>query len=202
MDRPWGDDKLVLGLTGGIGCGKSTLLRLFGERGWETVSADAIVGELLANDPDIAGSIGKEFGESALLPEGGVDKRVLATLVFTDSSKRRWLEELIHPFVREEWISQVSGSPRARHLVEIPLLFENHLESYFSQVVSVFCSQKIQLERLTEKGMTNEEANARISAQMPVQEKVERSDVAFFNDGDLAHLEAQLDVFLTELRQD
>ena len=198
----WEDDKLVLGLTGGIGCGKSTLLQLFADRGWETVSADAIVGELLANDAGIAGAIGKEFGEGALSPEGGVDKRELATLVFSHSSKRRWLEELIHPFVREKWISQVSRSPGTRHVVEIPLLFENHLESYFFKVISVFCSQKIQLERLNAKGMTTKEANARISAQMPMQEKVDRSDAAFFNDGGLAHLEAQLDAFLSKLDQD
>ena len=86
-DRPWDDGKFVLGLTGGIGCGKSTLLQLFADRGWETVSADVIVGDLLATDDGISKAIGKEFGGGALSPEGGVDKRELGTLVFSDSSK-------------------------------------------------------------------------------------------------------------------
>tara|TARA_B100000959_G_C14959211_1_gene615060 strand:+ start:546 stop:1181 length:636 start_codon:yes stop_codon:yes gene_type:complete len=198
-ERPWLDDKLVVGLTGGIACGKSTTLRFFESRGWGTISADAIAADLLANDLGVAEAVGKEFGGGALLPEGGVDKRKVAAVVFADSSKRRWLEQLIHPLVREEWISQVTGSVRKRHVVEIPLLFENHLESLFSCVVTVFCNHQIQCERLISKGMTIEEAIARIEVQMPIQEKVERADAAFHNDGDLAHLEAQLDVFLQGL---
>ena len=98
-------------------------------------------------------------------------------------------------------MSQVSRSTRTRHVVEIPLLFENGLEPLFSFVISVFCSQKTQRKRLIEKGMTTKEANARMEAQMPVQEKVDRSNAAFCNDGDLAHLEAQLDVFLNRLQE-
>ena len=143
----------------------------------------------------------KEFGGSALLPEGGVDKRKLAAVIFNHSSKRRWLEQLIHPLVREEWFSQVSRSAGIRHVVEIPLLFENNLESLFSCVVSVFCSQNIQHKRLIAKGMTVEEASARIASQMPAREKADRADVALLNDGDLSHLEAQLDVFLEKLSQ-
>ncbi len=196
VEMPWKEGKLVLGLTGGIACGKSTVLRLFSDRGWETVSTDAMVAELLANDRGVAEAVREKFGPGVLLAEGGVDKRKLGSLVFNDSSKRRWLEQLIHPLVREEWTSQVSCSDRTRHVVEIPLLFENNLESLFSCVVSVFCSQQTQLNRLIEKGMTKEEAEARMDAQLPVQEKVDRSDAVFYNDGDLTHLEAQVDLFL------
>ena len=95
----------------------------------------------------------------------------------------------------------MSRSAGIRHVVEIPLLFENNLESLFSCVVSVFCSQNIQHKRLIAKGMTVEEANARIASQMPAREKADRADVALLNDGDLSHLEAQLDVFLEKLPQ-
>ena len=175
VQRPWAEDKLVVGLTGGIACGKSTALRFFAERGWTTASADAIAADLLANDCGVGKAVQKEFGPDAMLPEGGVDRRKLAKVVFTNSSKRRWLEQLIHPLVREEWMSQVSRSTRTRHVVEIPLLFENSLESLFSCVVSVFCSQKTQRKRLIEKGMTTKEANSRMEAQMPAQEKVDRT---------------------------
>jgi len=198
---PWVEDKLVIGLTGGIACGKSTALRFFGERGWSTVSTDAIAADLLAKDCEVGKAVQNEFGPNALLPEGGVDKGKVAEVVFGDSSKRRWLEQLIHPLIREEWMSQVSRSTGTRHVVEIPLLFENSLESLFSCVVSVFCSQKTQRKRLIEKGMTLKEATARMKAQMPVQEKVDRSNAAFCNDGDVSHLEAQLDVFLNRLQE-
>ncbi len=201
METPWADEKLVVGLTGGIACGKSTALGFFKDRGWETHSADAIVSELLANDQEVADAVQEEFGPEVSLPEGGVDKRKLAAVVFNHSSKRRWLEQLIHPLVREEWFSQVSRSAGIRHVVEIPLLFENNLESLFSCVVSVFCSQNIQHKRLIAKGMTVEEASARIASQMPAREKADRADVALLNDGDLSHLEAQLDVFLEKLPQ-
>lgn len=192
----WAGNKLVIGLTGGIACGKSTVLEFFGQRGWTVCSTDAIVADLLAHDGPVATAVQNEFGTDAILPEGGVDKRKVAGVIFSSSSKRRWLEQLIHPLVREEWTSQVSGSTRTRHVVEIPLLFENSLESLFSCVVSVFCSQQTQCKRLIQKGMTIEDANARMNAQMPVEEKVERSHASFCNDGDLVHLEAQLDVFL------
>ncbi|MGE4551006.1 MAG: dephospho-CoA kinase [Opitutales bacterium] len=201
METPWADEKLVVGLTGGIACGKSTALGFFEARGWETHSADAIVSELLANDREVADAVQEEFGPEVSLPEGGVDKRKLAAVIFNHSSKRRWLEQLIHPLVREEWFSQVSRSAGIRHVVEIPLLFENNLESLFSCVVSVFCSQNIQHNRLIAKGMTVEEASARIASQMPAREKADRADVALLNDGDLSHLEAQLDVFLEKLSQ-
>jgi dephospho-CoA kinase len=196
MEQVWGNDKSVVGLTGGIACGKSTALGFFEARGWATYSTDAIVAHLLAEDQELAESVRKEFGPDFLLPEGGVDKGKLATIVFSDSSKRRWLEQLVHPLVREEWVSQVSRSAGTRHLVEIPLLFENNLESLFSCVISIYCSQNLQRKRLIDKGMTIEDANARIDAQMPVQEKIEKSDVTLHNDGDLSHLEAQINAFL------
>ena len=199
--QTWADGKLVVGLTGGIACGKSTVLHFFGERGWSTISTDSITADLLATNSAVAQAVAKEFGPDALLSEGGVDKRKLAKIIFNDSSKRRWLEQLIHPLVREEWMSQVSHSTGTRHVVEIPLLFENGLEPLFSCVVSVFCNEKAQLERLIEKGMTMNDAKARIAAQMPVQEKVQRSHASLCNDGDVAHLEAQLDVFLQRFQE-
>ncbi|MBG29491.1 MAG: dephospho-CoA kinase [Opitutae bacterium] len=199
METPWADEKLVVGLTGGIACGKSTVLGFFQARGWETHSADAIVSDLLAKDSKVIAAIRKEFGSEVVLPEGGVDKRKLAAVVFSHSSKRSWLEQLIHPLVRAEWFSQVSRSAGTRHVVEIPLLFEKHLESLFSCVVSVFCSPNIQHERLIAQGMNNEEASARIAAQMPAREKADKADTALLNDGDLSHLEAQVDQFLEKL---
>ena len=186
-------DQLVIGLTGGIACGKSTALACFDQLGWETISTDVIAHRLLLEDERVETSLRKEFGEKIFSSKGTIDKGRLGCLAFDDPSKRRWLEKLLHPLIRKEWLRAVKVAKIERIVVEVPLLFENALESEFDFVVSVFTNELTQMHRLMERGLDKAEAKNRLAAQLPVEEKAGRADFVLLGEGGLAYLERQVE---------
>ena len=173
---------MKVALTGGIACGKSLLSNFLRELGVETIDADDVVHELI---PDPA------------------ERRRIAAEVFADPEKRRALEAKIHPIVKERidrWFEglgvrgQESGvRSRARvKIAIIPLLFEAHWEKNFDIICCVVSSREKQIERMmTTRGMTLVEAEARLAAQMPVEEKARRSQYVIRNDGTAEELRAE-----------
>ena len=109
--------KLLVGLTGGIACGKSTALNVFRELGWETISSDAIVADLLKKNEGVIQSIKTNLGPS-LLVNNEVDKKKVAEVIFNDSEAKTWLENLLHPLVRETWQGLVAISDK-EHVVVV-----------------------------------------------------------------------------------
>jgi len=156
-------------LTGGIACGKSLAARFLGEFGVETIDADDIVHELI---PDAD------------------ERRRIAAEVFADPEKRRALEARIHPTVRkriDEFLD--CESPLAIRIAVIPLLFETHWDGEYDIICTVRSSRAAQVARLAEtRGYTREEAEARLAAQLPVEEKAARSHYVIDNDGTSAEL--------------
>lgn len=170
---------MKIALTGGIACGKSLLSTFLNELGVETLDADDVVHELL---PDPA------------------ERRRIAAEVFADPEKRRALEAKIHPLVKariDAWLTP--EHPKIRIAV-IPLLFEVHWEENFDIICSVVSSRERQIERmLTTRGMTRAEAESRLAAQLPVEEKARRSHYVIRNDGTSEELRAQARAFLVWL---
>ena len=189
-----------IALTGGIACGKSLLSKFLNELGVETLDADDVVHTLL---PD---------------PE---ERRRIAAEVFSDPEKRRALEAKIHPIVKEridEWIegpgvrsqgsgvrsqgSGVRGQESGVRVAIIPLLFEAHWEKNFDIICCVASSRETQIERMTAtRGMSRAEAEARLAAQLPVEEKARRSHYVIRNDGTAEELKAQAAAFLKFVTQ-
>ena len=187
---------MKVALTGGIACGKSLLSKFLNELGVETLDADDVVHTLL---PD---------------PE---ERRRIAAEVFADPEKRRALEAKLHPIVKEkidEWLDRTSGTNRTTgtdvtngtgacpvslgglvcpvRVAVIPLLFEAHWEKNFDIICCVASSRKNQIERMTAtRGMTRAEAEARLAAQMPVEEKARRSHYVIHNNGPADELRAE-----------
>ena len=186
-------EKFVIGLTGGIACGKSVAAACLAGLGWDVVSTDAIASRLLKEETEVKAAVRDKFGDAIILPTGTIDKVRLGRVVFSDPARLRWLEELLHPLIRKEWLSTVSGSTSVRFVVEIPLLFENALESRFSTIVSVFAHQRTQMLRLLERGLDEAQANARVQAQLPVAEKALRADCVLLGEGEIGHLEMQVE---------
>ena len=141
-------EKILVGLTGGIACGKSVALNFFRDSGLGTVSTDLITHRLLSEDEMVKNALRKEYGDAVFSVEGTVDKRRLGHLIFSNPSKRRWLEEFLHPLIRSEWLNAVANLEENLVAVELPLLFENSLESEFDFVVSIFSNPKTQMHRL------------------------------------------------------
>ena len=192
-------DKVVLGITGGIACGKSTVCKKFADLGWEVVSTDSLVHQLLQDDHEVINQIINRWGLKMKNARGSIDKAQLAHVIFNSSSDRAWLEGLLHPKVRERWMSSVQHSSHHRFVVEVPLLFENDLDALFTKTISVHASPSIQFTRLQERGFSEAEINSRINAQMSVEEKSNRAQFVILGDGDLGFLETQIKTFLTHL---
>ncbi len=168
-------------LTGGIACGKSLLSRYLRELGAETLDADDVVHELL---PD---------------PE---ERRRIAAEVFADPGKRRALEARLHPLVKERISRWMEGGDGRLRIAVVPLLFEVHWERNFDIICCVVSERSMQIERMTStRGYTREEAESRLAAQMPVEEKAARSHYAIRNDGTPGQLKEEAAKFIAWLKE-
>lgn len=190
---------MKVGITGGIACGKSVILGMFAEAGWQTLSADSIVHELLDQDQEVYKAVVAGLGKEVIGADGTLDKKEIADIVFSNTDKRIWLEGLLHPRVHEQWTASVAKRPDQNWAVEIPLLFEKKLEKYFNLVVCLACSQKTQLSRLCSRGLSEANAKARITCQAPLAEKIEKSDIVLSNTGSLDFLRKQFSILLQKL---
>ena len=192
---------MKIGLTGGIACGKSVVLEMFKEAGWHTLSADALVHELLDHDPEVIEAVISKFGVEVKASDASLNKKAIAKVVFADSQQREWLEGLLHPLVRKRWTSALDEEPDKNWVVEIPLLFEKKLEKDFDLVVCLSSSRENQLERLQSRGMNEADAEARIASQAPLAEKIEKSDFVLTNTGSLNFLRKQFQILIESLER-
>ena len=188
--------KSVIGLTGGIACGKSSVLEIFAKNGWEAISTDKLAGEILTSDEQVADLLLERWGKAVFDERGIIDKKQIAEIIFSTPHERSWLEEVLHPRIRTAWMAEIETVENSLLVVEIPLLFENDLQSHFVQTISTFASRSIQLERLRERGLSTNQANARIDAQLSGERKAELADVVFLTSGSLDFLEQQVLSFL------
>ena len=181
---------MKVGLSGGIGCGKSTVLGFFREAGWRTVDSDAVVRELLATDAEVQAQLRSRWGE-AVFTDGAVDRGAVAKRVFGHEGDLKWLEELLHPLVRESWLASIDQAPDVNWLVEIPLLFEKRLETRFDLTVCVSSPPDVVAERMVVRAYTEAQIEQRRKQQMPLEEKIERADYLISNAGSLEFLKQQ-----------
>ena len=188
-----------VGITGGMGCGKSTVARLLESRGFRRVDSDAIVRDRVLHEPGVKDALQRRWGQAAFNLAGDVDRGAVAGRVFNDDEDRRWMEDLVHPRVFAAWEEAFAGGPSDRWAVEVPLLFERGLEKGFDFTVCVALSPEQQLARLEERGIPRALAGRRISKQLPLAQKIDRSDFVLWNDGAPAFLEAQVDRLVRSL---
>jgi len=188
---------MVIGLTGGIGCGKSAAAACFAELGFNVVDTDLLARQVLEST-DCISQLRARWGDACLGAEGRPDRRWIAAKVFNDPAELAFLEGLTHPEVARLRQAAVVDTKR-HHVVEIPLLFEKNLTTGFGFIVCVACSEETRRSRLLEKGLTEEQILRRIDSQMPLSEKVKRSDIVFWNDGGPEFLRAQVTALVGRL---
>lgn len=182
-----------VGITGGMGCGKSTVARLLESRGFVRIDSDAIVRERALREAPVKAAIAVRWGSGVLDSEGEIDRGAVAERIFNSDEERRWLEGLVHPRVFASWEEAFASAPKERWAVEVPLLFERGLEKGFDFTVCVALSPEQQLARLEERGIPRALAGRRISKQLPLAQKIDRSDFVLWNEGSPEFLEAQVD---------
>ena len=192
-----------VGLTGNIGSGKSTVAALLVQKGAALIDADALA-RAATQDPDVLAAIGERLGAD-LVVDGQLDRATTAARVFNDESARRVLNQIIHPWVRrksDERVAELSGrlEPPPIILLDIPLLYENGLETGLDAVIVVSATFENRVKRVAARsGLSESEVRARDHAQMPLEEKVKRADFVVYNDGEPDALAPQLDALWTKL---
>ncbi|WP_438431937.1 dephospho-CoA kinase [Gorillibacterium sp. sgz500922] len=189
-----------IGLTGGIACGKSAVAAMLAGRGAELIDADVIARSAAGPGSPGLASIIRHFGRDMLLPDGTLDRKRLGERIFAEPEERKVLDSILHPLVigeiRKRMNEHAVRRPDKLLVADVPLLYEAGMEGMFEQVMVVYASPEVQLQRLMNRnGLTREEALQRIQAQMPVSEKAERADIVIRNDGSLKQTELQVEEF-------
>jgi dephospho-CoA kinase len=191
---------LIVGLTGGIASGKSTVARLLAERGCQVADADRLVADLYRPGQAGAEAVRELFGESMLDDEGAVDRAALAELVFGDAAARGRLERAIHPLVGLAF-QRLTASATGILVYEVPLLVETGGASRYDTIVTVEADPDLRIERAVARGVDRESALARLAAQADSAQREAVAQHVLRNDGDLAHLERQVDDLVAALRE-
>ena len=191
-----------VGLTGGIGSGKSTALEALAELGAATLSADAVVHELLGSD-EVRGLLVERLGPDVVDVAGAVDRAAVAARVFERDEDRAWLEQTLWPRVGArmvEWRAEVDAAdPRpAAAVVEVPLLFESGMEAAFDTTIAVVADESLRAERAGARGHTA--VAERAARQLSQDEKAARAGHVVRNDGTREELKAQLSRVLATIR--
>jgi dephospho-CoA kinase len=193
----------LFGLTGGIGSGKSTVACRFRERGVPVIDADELAREAVAIGSEGLPRIVARFGDAVLGPDGELDRKRLAAVVFEDDQARRDLNAIVHPLVaagaaERTRTLEARGEPLACY--EVPLLYENRLESVLSPIVVVFVPPDVQVTRAVARDSSSEhEAQARVRAQLPLSEKAARADYVIDNSGAIEDTLKRADEVLDEI---
>jgi len=195
----------LVGLTGGIASGKSTFAALLRARGVPVVDADELARAVASPGSPVLARIVETFGPQALRPDGSLDRRWLGARVFADPAERQRLEAITHPAVGEELSRTVASLTSAGHALafyDVPLLYEVGLEGAMDCVVVVWTPRAVQLQRLVRRdGLSPAEAEARLEAQLPMDEKASWADVVVENQGPPEALPPKADRLLADLRQ-
>ena len=183
--------KRIIGITGGIACGKSAVGSMLAKLGAQVIDTDDLAHELLAGQNETYEAILREFGDSIVDAVGGpINRTRLGAIVFGDSTKRAKLNALMHPAIVRLMQSRIKTSKSKVVVVLVPLLFEGKLQRHFHEVWAIVVDPAAQKARLKERnGLSDEQAQSRIDAQLPQLVKAEGSDVVINNTGALAQTE-------------
>ena len=190
----------VIGLTGGIATGKSTVSRMLAEKGLPIVDADLIAREVVEPGKPAYREIVQTFGGEILQADGTLNRKLLGKLVFGDPARLQTLNQITHPRIREE----IEGRLQALRdkgiklaVLDAPLLIEANLQPLVDEVWVVTCPRELQIKRLQERdNLSVPEAEARIKAQMPLEEKIKYAQRVIDNSRDIAHTRRQVQELL------
>jgi len=194
---------LRVGLTGGIGAGKSEVSARLAAQGAVVIDADAIAREVVEPGTEGLAEVVEAFGPAVLLPDGTLDRPRLGEIVFADPQLRSKLNAIVHPRVGAR-MAELEGEavPGAIVVHDVPLIAESGRTDAYDLVVVVDVPPRVQIDRLVRRrGMTREQAKARMAAQASRGERLAIADIVVDNSGSLAELDRQAGDLWAELRR-
>jgi dephospho-CoA kinase len=189
---------MVLGLTGGIATGKSTVSAMFQQRGAVVIDADQVARQVVEPGEEGLARIVRQFGTQVMQPDRRLDRAALGRIIFNDAAARQKLNQLLHPLIRQAMQQQthfvLEKNAQTIVLWDTPLLIEGNLLPFVEKVIVVYVPASMQLARLMKRdAFSVAEAQNRISAQLPIEEKKRVADWVIDNSGTLAQTERQVD---------
>lgn len=196
---------LRVGLTGGIASGKSTVAAMLRDQDCLVLAADTLGHELLEIGQPAYHEVVREFGNEILGPGGAVDRQKLGTIVFADSEKRARLNQILHPPILDvvsKWFGALDrpGGPEMA-FVEAALIIEAEYNKKLDRLVVCWCRPEQQLSRLKERGLTVDQAQRRIAAQLSMDEKRRLADDVIDCSGSLENTEQQVKALVEKLKK-
>lgn len=194
----------LIALTGGIASGKSTIARRLADHGAVVVDADALVRELQQPGQPVLADIAKEFGEGVLTADGVLDRAALGALVFGDPDRLARLNGIVHPAVRAEsqrrFRAALEADPRTVVVYDVPLLAEARGTGEWDRIVVAHAPADVRIARLVaHRGMTEEEARARVAHQVSDEERLKLADVVIDTSGTIDETLTQADALWHDL---
>jgi len=175
---PW-----VLGLTGGIGCGKTAVSNMLEQLGITIVDADIIARQVVKPKSDGLNAIVSKFGQSILLRDGTLNRSALRERIFTNSVDKEWLNNLLHPLIRNKIYNDLTAAKSPYVVLVAPLLFENGLDKLCNRTLLIDIPQNVQIERTASRdNVSVEQVKAIIAAQMSREDKQKKADDILNND--------------------
>ncbi len=189
----------IVGLTGGIGCGKSTIASLFADLGVPIVDADIVARQVVEKGSPLLAKIAQHFGQEILLATGELDRTALRQRVFADPQEKAWLNQLLHPAIREEMLCQLKQTTAPYVLWVVPLLLENHLETYCDRILVIDVSEETQIQRATQRDQNSAALIRKImQSQVSRQQRLAKADDVISNE---LPLEQNLTYLQTEVHK-
>lgn len=185
----------MIGITGSIASGKSTICNIIKSLGYTVYDCDEISHEIMENNMDVIKMIDANF--KGVVINNKVDRKKLGNIVFHDDYLLEKLNRIIHPLVIKK-LNEIENTKYT--FVEVPLLFEAHMETMFDKIITVFTTKENQLKRLIKRnGLTENDAINLINKQMDLQEKCDLSDFVIDNNEDLDDVKLQIEKIIKNL---
>lgn len=196
-------NKTLIGITGSIGSGKSTALSIFGELGAVTISSDSIARTFTESNSPVKNELISIFGDSIIEEGGTINRTKIAELAFSNESKLKALNELLHPLVRKQFIEFYNATKDGSIVAwEVPLLFETDAHTICDYTVTVYLPKDQNWERVkTRGGMEKVDFERRITSQMDIEKKKFLSDFVVTNDTDREGLKEQIVIIYKEIQK-
>lgn len=179
---------LVVGLTGGIASGKTTVANLFQELGVPVIDTDQLAREAVKPGSIALKKIVEHFGQTILTTDNQLNRRCLRDIIFNQPTEKQWLEQLLHPIIRQAVMSNIEKITTPYCIVVIPLLVENNV-NYIDRVLVVDVDEAIQIQRvMTRDDISKDQAQAILNQQATRQQRLAKADDIIQNDNSLAEL--------------
>lgn len=196
--RPEHRSKLIIGLTGTFGAGKSTVANFFRELGASVSDADKLAHAALENGSEVYDRLAALFPEAAG-KDGAIDRKKLAAVVFQDEKRRKKLEDVVHPFVLSIMSEEISDAADPIVVLDVPLLFESGFDRICDKTVAVTARPEVIENRLSGKGFSKAEIEARNKAQFSAEEKNQKADFVIDNSENLTQTKREVEKIMKQL---